>query len=128
MKPVKFIVEKTFTGYSAYAKDDKYALTTVGDTINELKANILDALNSYRDFNGLPEVGNESIAVQIDLSQFFDYYKEINAKALAKRVGMNETLLSQYVNGIKEPSSRQTQKILSGIKSLGKELSSLEFT
>jgi len=128
MKPVKFIVEKTFTGYSAYAKDDKYALTTVGDTINELKANILDALNSYMDFNGLPEVGNESIAVQIDLSQFFDYYKEINAKALAKRIGMNETLLSQYVNGIKEPSSRQTQKILSGIKSLGKELSSLEFT
>ena len=128
MKPVKFIVEKTFTGYSAYAKDDKYPLTTVGETINELKTNILDALNSYRTFNGLPEVGNESIAVQIDLSQFFEYYKEINAKALAKRVGMNETLLSQYVNGIKEPSSRQTQKILSGIKSLGKELSSLEFT
>ncbi|MEO8854118.1 MAG: hypothetical protein ABI359_10085 [Ginsengibacter sp.] len=127
MKPVKFIVEKTITGYSAYAKDDKYPLTTVGDTIDELKANILDALNSFREFNGLPEAGNEDIAVQIDLTQFFDYYKEINAKALAKRVGMNETLLSQYVNGIKEPSSRQTEKILSGIKSLGKELSSLEF-
>ena len=126
MKPIKFIVEKTDTGFSAYAKDEKYPLTTVGDTMDELKGNMLDAVNSYMEFNGLPEVGRESIAIQIDLAQFFDYYKEINAKAIAKRVGMNETLLSQYVNGIKEPSEKQTQKILSGIKSLGKELSALE--
>jgi hypothetical protein len=40
---------------------------------------------------------------------------------------MNETLLSQYVNGIKKPSQKQTEKILAGIKSLGKELQQLEF-
>jgi len=46
----------------------------------------------------------------------------INAKFLAKRIGMNETLLSQYVQGTKKPSAKQTGKILNGIHEIGKEL------
>lgn len=127
MKKIIFIVEKTDTGFSAYAKDNKYPVTTVGDTMEELKQNMLDAVNSYMEFNRLPEVGAASIAVKIDLPQFFEYYNEINASALSKRIGMNRSLLSQYAKGIKSPSENQTKKILAGIKSLGKELSSLEF-
>jgi hypothetical protein len=35
---------------------------------------------------------------------------------------MNPTLLSQYVRGKKHPSSKQTDKIIQGIQSIGKEL------
>jgi len=127
MKKIVFIVEKTKTGYSAYAKDDKYPITTVGDTMDELKANMMDAANSWFEYKGLPLVGPGDIAVKIDLPQFFDYYKEINASALAERIPMDRSLLAQYKSGAKHPSEKQVQKILSGIKSLGRELSSLEF-
>ncbi len=39
------IVERTNTGYSAYSV--KYPVYTVGDTLEQLKANILKALNLY---------------------------------------------------------------------------------
>jgi len=38
---------------------------------------------------------------------------------------MNPTLLSQYVQGRKKPSDAQTEKILSGIHRIGKELSEI---
>jgi transcriptional regulator with XRE-family HTH domain len=49
----------------------------------------------------------------------------INAKFLAKKIGMNETLLSQYVQGRKRPSDLQTNKILEGIHQIGRELSEI---
>jgi hypothetical protein len=124
MKKLSFIVEKTDTGFSAYAKD--YPIYTVGDNMHELKSNMLDAANTWFDLKGIPAISDSQIDVQLDLPQFFSFYKEINAKAISKRIGMNETLLSQYVNGIKKPSSKQTARILQGIRSLGQELTSLE--
>ncbi|MBD8017969.1 hypothetical protein [Kaistella pullorum] len=62
----------------------------------------------------------------MDLLSFFKFYSVINAIALSKRINMNETLLSQYVKGKKEPSEKQIQRILTGVKDLGKELMQLE--
>ncbi len=49
----------------------------------------------------------------------------INAKFLAEKIGMNATLLSQYVSGTKKPSPKQTAKILNGIHQIGQELSAI---
>jgi hypothetical protein len=38
---------------------------------------------------------------------------------------MNQSLLAQYISGIKKPSGQQTERILSGIRKLGKELSEI---
>ena len=62
-----------------------------------------------------------------DLESFFEFYKVINAKALSKRIGMNQSLLSQYINGIKKPSANQTKRILKGVQQIGKELSEVRF-
>ena len=48
---------------------------------------------------------------EIDFKQFFQYYKVLNSKFLADKIGMNPTLLSQYVQGHKKPSDTQTEKI-----------------
>jgi hypothetical protein len=40
---------------------------------------------------------------------------------------MNESLLSQYVQGRKKPSDKQTDKILAGIHQIGRELSEINF-
>ena len=122
MKAYKFIIEKTKTGYSAYCFDKP--IYTTGQTIHELQLNALEAANLY-----LSEFGKtttlDHIALELDFRQFFDYYKIINAKHLAKRIGMNETLLSQYVNGIKKPSKKQVSRIVQGLHEIGRELMEL---
>lgn len=127
MKKIVFIVEKTSDGFSAYAEDDNIQAATSADTMAELRINIVDAYNSVAELKGWPEVTIDEINVQLDLPQFFDYYKIINASALGARIGMDKTLLSQYINGHKKAGPKQIQKILNGIKQLGRELSSLEF-
>jgi len=124
MKKVVFIVEKTNTGYSAFAQD--YPVYTVGDTIPEVRKNILDAINTWFEHKNLSEITVGQIELKLDIPQFFEFYKEINAKAISKRIGMNESLLSQYVTGVKKPSIKQRTRILEGIKALGKELVNLE--
>lgn len=126
MKNYKFIAERTQTGYSAFAEDENIPVFTTGKDFEELKTNMLDALNLYLEHSEKNAVTAQNIITKIDLPSFFEFYSEINAKALSKRINMNETLLSQYVNGKKEPSEKQINRIFTGIKELGKELMQLE--
>ena len=121
-KKINVTVEKTNTGYSAYA--DKLDVFTTGKDIPELYHNLLEALNFAYEEKGYT-VQNENLKLNLDLQQFFQYYKVLNANFLAQRIGMNPTLLSQYVRGKKQPSSKQTDKIIRGIQGIGKELSEL---
>lgn len=121
---IEMIVEKTRTGYSAYA--EKFPVYTVGKSLEELKSNILDALNLHMVRKGKP-VGEEDLRITLDLQQFFEFYKVINAKALSERIGMNQSLLAQYIKGIKKPSPKQATRILKGVQQVGKELASIRF-
>lgn len=122
-KRIYVTVEKTDTGYSAYA--DGLAVFSTAKDISALHRNLLEALNlSYEEKGYYVDATN--IKLHLDLQQFFKYYKVINANFLAKRIGMNPSLLSQYVSGIKRPSSKQTNKILQGIHSIGRELLEIE--
>jgi transcriptional regulator with XRE-family HTH domain len=87
---------------------------------------LAEALNLYFEDDGY-RVEEKNIDLEIDLQQFFQFYRVINAKFLADRIGMNPTLLSQYVQGRKKPSLLQTEKILNGIREVGRELSELSF-
>ena len=122
---ITMIVEKTRTGYSAYA--EKYPVYTVGKSLDELKANILEAVNLHLEKSGKFITEND-LKIVLDLPQFFEFYKVINAKALSERIGMNQSLLAQYIKGIKKPSSNQTNRILKGVQQIGKELAGIQFS
>lgn len=122
-KKIPVIIEKTRTGYSAYAEYPD--VFTTGKDIPSLHANLLEALNLAYNDSGY-EVGPDNLKLSLDLRQFFQYYKVINANFLAERIGMNPSLLSQYVRGKKQPSSRQTERIIRGIQNIGKELSDID--
>lgn len=121
---IEMIVEKTRTGYSAYAQNQ--AVYTVGKSLEELKANILEALTLYFESEG-KVVTEKDLKITMDLPQFFKFYKVINAKALSERLGMNQSLLAQYIQGVKKPSAAQTQRILKGVQQVGSELAALRF-
>ena len=123
-KKFLFIVEKTDTGFSMYSED--LPIFSTAKTSVEIYSNILEALNLFlEEEEKIAEIGN--IKVEVDLQQFFQYYRVINAKYLAQRIGMNESLLSQYVQGRKKPSSKQSQRILQGIHEIGRELTEINF-
>jgi predicted RNase H-like HicB family nuclease len=119
---VRIIVEKTNTGFSAFCRD--YPVFTTGDNIPELMYNAFEAINFYFEDQNV-EIAIEDLKFEIDFKQFFQYYRVINAKFLAEKIGMNPTLLSQYVQGRKKPSDAQTGKILEGIHRIGRELSEI---
>jgi predicted RNase H-like HicB family nuclease len=116
------IVEKTDTGYSAYS--EKYPVYTTGRTVTELIDNLVEAMNLFLEDQN-EYVSHKNIKLNFDFKLFFKYYRVLNSKFLAERIGMNPTLLSQYVQGKKKPSSRQAHKILTGIHEIGKELTEL---
>jgi predicted RNase H-like HicB family nuclease len=119
-KKIKMIVEKTNTGFSAYSEDTP--VFTTGKTVPELLNNAYLAAQLYFEEENIT-VSRENIKFEIDFQQFFRYYKVLNSKFLAEKIGMNPTLLSQYIQGKKKPSENQTEKILIGIQQIGRELS-----
>ena len=52
---------------------------------------------------------------------FFLQHKEINIAEFANRVGINPTLLRNYINGFKKPSPARSRLIMNKIKELGEE-------
>ena len=122
---IEMNIERTRTGYSAYAT--KFPVFTVGKSLEELKANILEAVNLYLEEDQKMTVTSDDLRVSVDLPSFFEFYKVINAKALSARIGMNQSLLAQYIKGNKKPSPAQTTRILKGVQQVGKELASISF-
>jgi hypothetical protein len=125
---VTIIAEKSSTGFSAYSKDDRYPIATYGDTLDEVRENALEGLNLAQEVKGEALFILEDIQVELDIKQFFEFYGLLNINGLAHRIGINRTLLNQYATGQKRPSEKQVEKIVEGIRSLGRELAGLELT
>ncbi len=123
---INITVVKEDTGYSANTLVENNFIATEGNTFEELKANILEAVNLAFEGKGFIYNINE-IKFSYDLESFFDFYKVINAKALSERIGMNQSLLAQYIKGNKKPSVSQTKRILQGVQQIGRELSEVRF-
>lgn len=122
MVKIKVKVEKTKTGFSAYA--EKYAAFTAGGTVEELQSNMVESLNLL--FEGKRVVTKGDLTFEMELTSVFDVYPVINMRALSRRVGMNYTLLAQYATGKKKPSPKQSALILGVIHEIGRELLELK--
>jgi transcriptional regulator with XRE-family HTH domain len=122
-KKIAMIVEKTDTGFSAYSEN--HPIFTTAQTLSELMSNAYEAVNLFYEDQKIM-IAPDCIYLEIDFKQFFQYYKVLNSKFLAQKIGMNPTLLSQYVQGRKKPSHKQSDKILRGIHQIGRELSELK--
>lgn len=125
-RKLKFIVMKEDIGYSATSAVGSMFIATEADTYDELISNILEATNLAFEDAGI-EYKEEHISFEYDLESFFHFYRVINAKALSQRIGMNQSLLAQYIRGIKKPSPAQTRRILNGVQQIGRELSEVRF-
>ena len=119
-------VEITETGYSAYLEYKlSESLYSTGSNITELNRNLVEAFNLLLEDKDM-FVETDNLCLSIDLQQFFEYYKVINSRYVANRIGMNPALLSQYTTGKKKPSKKQKMKIMDGLNTIGAELIGLK--
>lgn len=94
----------------------------------ERMKNIVD-FDGFHWRNLVEDISFESFeyedAVPSPLQEFLLFHKEINIAEFAKRIGINATLLRNYINGFKKPSKVRERQIVEDINKLGKEYSSL---
>jgi hypothetical protein len=119
-------IVKEHRGYSATAKSGERFMATQAETFKDLKEQILESINLAFEDQEL-HYTLDDIVLEYDLESFFDFYRVINVKALSERIGMNQSLLAQYIRGIKKPSSSQTRRIMEGVQQIGRELSEVRF-
>lgn len=123
---IELTIIKEDIGYTAVGQWKNRSLVTCGDTWDELQSMIIEMVNLvFEDLGFIYTI--EEIKLKYDIESFFDFYKVINAKALSQRIGMNQSLLAQYISGTKKPSTAQTQRILNGVQQIGRELAEIQF-
>ena len=77
-------------------------------------------LDEDLSFDGFFRQRNDSM-----LYKLFIAHPELNASAVARRLGLAQSLLAQYISGTKKPSAERERLILSEIRKIGEELTAI---
>ena len=91
--------------------------------------------NYYTSFSGIhwPDI-DEDISYEsffyddlepVGISRLFLSHPELNASAVARRMGIQQSLLAAYIRGSKKPSKEREQEILNTIRQIGSELAEI---
>ena len=59
---------------------------------------------------------------QTELYRLFMAHPELNASAIARRMGISQSLFAQYISGTKKPSAERLNQIFATIRAIGQEL------
>lgn len=130
-KTLTIVIEKSSTGFSAYAKEMN-GIYSAAETLEELKLNIQEVLEMQVEY--LQEQG-EKITVEdfqlnyvLDLEAFFDYFSVLNKTTFAEKyANVNASLFRQYTKGLAPLSGDKMAQISKGLHKLADELCDLTF-
>lgn len=129
----KVIIEKGADGsYNARMQHKSlgFMLLGSGKTVREA---ITDFLVSKEEIAAVYQEENKPFPVMeftylYDLSSFLEYYSKIfSFAALERLTGINQSQLSQYVQGYRKPSKKTAKRIESKLHELAKELHQVQF-
>ena len=134
MGTVNVVVEKTGTGYSAYMPDVP-GVVSVGDTFNELRKNMEEAITLYLEASNefgdkIPDILSEEykLAFRFDIQTFMEWLSKVmSQKGLSDIAGMNESLISQYANGFKNPGPKQLKRMETALHRFADDLHAISF-
>ena len=59
------------------------------------------------------------------IADVFRRFPQLNVSEVARTIGINKSLLSRYIYGIKKPSEQRTEQIIDTIRKLGKKMSEI---
>ena len=125
METIIIKLEKGIDQYGAWVEGIPGIYGT-GDTVKEVKQNIMDAIELYGKNNTeMPEVlkGNYDIKWEFDTVSFLEYISVVFTKSGLERItGINQKQLGHYSTGLKKPRKNQIEKIDIGIHKFVEDL------
>lgn len=98
--------------------------STVAEAMSDFENSVKEVVESYETDKLPAELRNFKWEYRYDIASLFDYYSFINVSALAKRIGINSSLMRQYKGG-QYISKSQMSKIEKALREIGSELSSV---
>lgn len=119
--------------YSAAAKDERIACIATGRSLDEIRINYERSLKLHlqgmkEDGEEIPEEFTEDYELIYYLTgkalmHYVDQY--VTRKALARETGINLQQLSHYAKGHRNPRPEMQEKIIQGIRNIGRQLSEI---
>lgn len=132
MKKVLVTISQASDGsFWCRTENDVYGcgLNGAGATVKAAKENLMVCLEDARE--ELEENGGTAEAIdfryQYDLQSFFEYFSFLNVTEIAKRAGINPSLMRQYVRGIKNAGEKTYSRLSACMTEISKELSAATF-
>jgi len=124
MKRLNIIIESTEDSIWGRWETDKDLVVSSGANLEELKQNMVEAINLYLEEANLDPLDLDSVKfeIHVDLENLFGINDYINISKLAEHAGLNKSLLRQYARGLKYPSIKQAMKIERALKDIGSNL------
>lgn len=133
MRQISVIVEKANDGYfwcrTAEEINGNTMLSGCGESVADAKNDLLDC---YKEAKAdAEENGGTFEEVQFtysfDLVSFFNYFSFLNVTDIAKRAGINPSLMRQYTSGLKNAGEKTYNRLAECISNITKELTAASF-
>lgn len=102
------------------ASPDQRARFEIGAEGDDLRWDDIDEDIHISSFYDTTEPDGNNVVAAI-----FERFPQLNVSEVARTIGINKSLLSRYIYGIKKPSERRLEQILEAIRQLGREMSSI---
>lgn len=91
------------------------------------KAAIADMMDGWKDIadelkeegKGIPEL---DVEYRFDVGALFNFYDFVNIAGVAREIGINPSVMRQYVIGIRKPSVERRAQIQEGFKRLADKM------
>ena len=61
----------------------------------------------------------------VGVAKVFLSHPELNAAAVGRRMGISQSLMAQYIGGMKKPSKERERQILNEVAAIGRELQAI---
>jgi hypothetical protein len=127
MKKVMVVIEKGNDGKFWCHTETEIGdtmLSSVGDTVTKAKQDLLDC---YAEAKAeVSESGRKFSKVEFeykyDLQSFFNYFSFLNTNDIARRAGINPSLMRQYKGGFKNAGEKTYERLANCINDIKKEL------
>ncbi len=92
-----------------------YTIGRFGDDIRWASIDEDIHISSFLEDSTEPNYNNE-------IARIFAMFPQLNVSEIARSIGINKSLLSKYIYGIKKPSEARKQEIVSALHNLGQAL------
>lgn len=131
MEKVQIQIDWVPNNYGASLLNEEIACVATGNTLEEVKKNIVEALQFHidglkADGEPIPDElqGDWEPAFQLSTRALLKYTGGyITQKALSQETGIAEQQLSHYANGLRHPRPAMHQRIVNGVQAICKHLS-----